>query len=193
MWNRRHRWIRRFAAGLAFAALAVPTAQAGIVEDTGIGSSGGQQDAEYNGYGYQQSPGVPVDGQNAEYNGYGYQQSPGVPVDGQNVAVRPDDRGVRVAPGNSQIDVAVRPDDRGVRITPQPSSPQVVVSARPDDRADRFTPEAGNPQVIVAAPSTGFDWSDAGIGAGSALGLMLLALGAALATRHVGRKSLAGA
>ena len=152
MWNRRHRWIRRFAAGLAFAALVVPTAQARIVEDTGIGVSSSSPVADFKGYGYYEGTPVAVDGQN----------------------------------------VAVRPDDRGVRFTPQPSSPQVVVSARPDDRADRFTPEAGNPQVI-AAPSTGFDWSDAGIGAGSALGLMLLALGAALATRQAGRKSLAGA
>jgi hypothetical protein len=149
MWNRRHRWIRRFAAGLAFAALAVPTAQAGIVEDTGIGVSGGQQATEY--------------------NGYGYQQSPGVPLGKQRVLVNPDDRADRITPGN----------------------PQVHVVVTPDDRADRFTPEAGNPQV-VASPSSGFDWSDAGIGAGTAVGLMLLALGAALATRHVGRKTLAG-
>ena len=32
MWNRRHRWIGRLAVGLAFAAVAVPTAQARIVE-----------------------------------------------------------------------------------------------------------------------------------------------------------------
>jgi hypothetical protein len=172
MWNRRHRWIRRFAAGLAFAALAVPTAQAGIVEDTGIGSSSGEP--------------------YAGYNGYGYHQSPGLSIEQQNALVRPDDRAVRFTPqaSDGQVNVAVRPDDRAVRVTP--GNPQVVVSARPDDRADRFSPEAGNPQVVVAAPSTGFDWSDAGIGAGSALGLMLLALGAALATRHVGRKSLAG-
>jgi hypothetical protein len=48
------------------------------------------------------------------------------------------------------------------------------------------------PQVVVE-PSTGFAWSDAGIGAGMAVGLMLLALGAALATRHASRKALAGA
>jgi hypothetical protein len=129
MWNRRHRWIRRLAAGFAFAALAVPTAQAKIVEDTGIGVSAS-------------SPSVVAD-----FKGYGNYQ--GTPVAG-------------------------------------------ATAVRPDDRVVRFVPEAGNPQVI-AAPSTGFDWSDAGIGAGSALGLMLLALGAALATRHSGRKQLAGA
>jgi hypothetical protein len=148
MWNRRHRWIRRLAAGLAFAALVVPTAQAKIVDDSGIGTSG-QPPVAYDGYGYQQSSGVPVD-----------QQSPPVVIVG--------DWGLA-----SQADTG-------------------QVAVRPDDRSVRFTPEAGNPQV-VAAPSSGFDWSDAGIGAGSAVGLMLLALGAALATRHSGRKELAGA
>jgi hypothetical protein len=129
MWNRRHRFIRRLAAGLAFAAVVVPTAQARVVEGTGIGSSARQEVV-------------------ADFKGYGYYQ--GTPVGQQSTLVRPDDRSVR------------------------------------------FTPEAGNPQ-IVAAPSEGFDWSDAGIGAGSALGIMLLALGAALATRSAGRKSLANA
>ncbi len=101
MWNRRHRWIRRFAAGLAFAALVVPTAQARIVED------------------------------------------PGIAVEPQQVVVDP-------------------------------------------------APKGGSPQV-VAAPSTGMDWTDAGIGAGIAVGLMLLVLGTARGARHVGRKSLASA
>jgi hypothetical protein len=152
MWNRRHRWIRRFAAGLAFAALVVPTAQAKIVEDTGIAVSSSSPAADFKGYGYYEGTPVGSEGQSA----------------------------------------AVRPDDRAVRFTPQASNQPVIVSVSPDDRADRFTPAAGNPQ-LVAAPSTGFDWSDAGIGAGSALGLMLLALGAALATRQMSRKSLAGA
>jgi hypothetical protein len=167
MWNRRHRWLRRFAGGLAFAALVVPTAQARIAEDTGIGVS----DA---------------------YNGYGYQHGTGVPVDQQNL-VRPDDRAVRISPQPVDSTLAVRPDDRAVRITPQPVDSTIVV--RPDDRSVRFTPAPrglGAPQV-VAQPSSGFDWTDAGIGAGMALGLMLLALGAGLATRRVGRKALAGA
>lgn len=131
MWNRRHRLLRRLAAGLVFAALVVPAAQARVPEGTGSGSS---------------SPQAAV----ADFKGYGYYEGTQVGVGRQDAAVRPDD-----------------------------------VSAR-------FTPEAGAPQV-VAAPSAGFDWSDAGIGAGSALSLVLLALGAALATRYAARKSLAGA
>ena len=37
MRNRRHRWIRRIAVSFAFAAIAAPTAQARIAEDSGIG------------------------------------------------------------------------------------------------------------------------------------------------------------
>jgi hypothetical protein len=45
----------------------------------------------------------------------------------------------------------------------------------------------GEPQVV----SAGFDWKDAGIGAGLALALVLLGGGAALASRHVGRAQTA--
>ena len=143
MWNRRHRWIGRLAVGLAFAAVAVPTAQARIVEDSGIAVQGREVVADFKGYGYYK--GTPT----GASEGHLYRQSPGVPLSEQSPSVLPDDRAVRVT-------------------------------------------EPGNPQ-LVAVPATGFDWSDAGIGAGTAVGVLLLALGAALATRHVGRKSLAGA
>ncbi len=150
MFRKRHQWIRSLTVGLAFAAIAVPTAQARIVEDTGIAPSS-QPSADYNGYGYQHGPGVPVD-QQADYNGSGYQHGPGVPVDQQISIVRPDDRAARFSPGGRE-----------------------------------------QPQV-VAAPSTGFSWGDAGIGAGTAAGLVLLVVGAGLASRRLGRgKALAGA
>ena len=47
--------------------------------------------------------------------------------------------------------------------------------------------QLGEPQVV----SAGFDWSDGAIGAGLALGLVLLGWGAALATRHAGRAQTA--
>ena len=46
------------------------------------------------------------------------------------------------------------------------------------------------PVEAVREPST-FDWGDAGIGAGGALALLLLAGGAALATRHISRPAAA--
>ena len=175
MWNRRHRWLRRLAAGFAFAGLVVPTAaQAHQLQVSG-GGSGGQSSAGYDGYGYQQSPGVPL----ADQKG------------ANDVAARPDDRAVRISPQAIDSTGVVRPDDRAVRITPQPVDSTNVV--RPDDRGVRFTPSGGELPQVVAVPSTGFDWGDAGIGAGLAFGLMLLALGAALVTRHANRKALAGA
>ena len=45
----------------------------------------------------------------------------------------------------------------------------------------------GDPQVVAA----GFDWKDAGIGAGLILALLALGGGAALATRHLGRAQTA--
>ncbi|MGH3057258.1 MAG: hypothetical protein ACRDPP_03350 [Gaiellaceae bacterium] len=46
------------------------------------------------------------------------------------------------------------------------------------------------PVEAVRAPSA-FDWGDAGIGAGSALALLLIAGGAVVATRHIGRPAAA--
>ena len=45
----------------------------------------------------------------------------------------------------------------------------------------------GEPQVVAA----GFDWKDGAIGAGLALGLVLLGAGAAAATRHLRREQTA--
>ena len=60
----------------------------------------------------------------------------------------------------------------------------------PSDRIEfvRTQPRSiGEPQVV----SAGFDWKDAGIGAGLALALVLLGTAAALASRHVGRAQTA--
>lgn len=170
MWNRRHRWIRRLTAGLAFAVLVVPAAaQARIVEDTGIAVSKGSRLA-YGESTYRQSPGVPLGEQKAR-DAAAYRQSPGVPLAEQNPVVRPDDRSVRFSPQGEVPTFATRPDDRSIRFTPQGEAP-----------------------VVFAAPSDGFNWSDAGIGAGIGLGAALLAFAAAAMTRrHGGRGTLAGA
>ena len=77
----------------------------------------------------------------------------------------------------------VRPDDRAVRVSPV-SAPETAV--RPDDRPGLRGPGAApqdSPLQIVIRPGA-FDWTDAGIGAVFALGLVLLAGGAALVARR---------
>src|SRR5829696_1437958 len=67
---------------------------------------------------------------------------------------------------------------------------RALPSGRPSDKIEfvRTQPRSiGEPQVV----SAGFDWKDAGIGAGLALALVLLGVGAALASRHVGRAQTA--
>jgi hypothetical protein len=67
---------------------------------------------------------------------------------------------------------------------------RALPSSSPSDKIEfvRTQPRSiGEPQVV----SAGFDWKDAGIGAGLALALVLLGGGAALASRHVGRAQTA--
>ena len=68
-----------------------------------------------------------------------------------------------------------------VRSTPNGTSSDKIEFVRTQPRS------IGEPQVVVA----GFDWKDAGVGAGLALALVLLGGGAALASRHVGRAQTA--
>ncbi len=59
----------------------------------------------------------------------------------------------------------------------------------PDDRAGVRGPGTSPTPIVVSAPSTGFDWGDAGIGAGSAL-LAIALLGGGLAI--VARRTTGG-
>jgi hypothetical protein len=68
-----------------------------------------------------------------------------------------------------------------VRSTPNGTPSDKIEFVRSQPRS------IGEPQVV----SAGFDWKDAGIGAGLALALVLLGGGAALASRHVGRAQTA--
>jgi hypothetical protein len=74
----------------------------------------------------------------------------------------------------------------------QPKTTEPVVDMRTPDAKDHgegrgtfSTPDVTVVKVVDPAPtSTGFDWGDAGIGAGGLLGLVLIALGATAAVAH---------
>ena len=179
MRNRRRKWIiRRLVLGFAVAAIAAPVAQARLDLDTQSQASKAQ---ESNGY----IPWVTDFGRSAST-----QASP----------VRPDDRAVRgVQATDGQL--AVRPDDRAVRGV---HATDERLPVRADDKVLNLDPAVGAEYnqftyrralptdygvqpVQIASKADGFDWSDAGIGAGLAFGLMLLAAGAMVGTRHVSR------
>lgn len=63
---------------------------------------------------------------------------------------------------------------------------KLVESPEVQGTVDRIRSEIrATPAVVeVQAPSGGFDWGDAGIGAGSALALVLIGIGSALAVRQ---------
>jgi hypothetical protein len=108
---------------------------------------------------------------------------------------RPDDRaGIHGVNGPSfmtapvQTPGAVRPDDRGgirgpVGLSFMTAPTQTTNAVRPDDRAgirgiDSTTAAASE---ISVGRASNFDWGDAGVGAGSTLGLVLLAGGLLMA------------
>ena len=145
--NRRRNWfIKRFALGLAIAAIAAPVAQAKIDEGSSVQANGYQA--------------FVTDFPSSQVNASDYGMPRAMPVD---YAVNRGD----------QIEV--------VRALPSGSPSDKIEFVRTQPRS------IGEPQVV----SAGFDWKDAGIGAGLALALVLLGVGAALASRHVGRTQTA--
>jgi hypothetical protein len=99
--------------------------------------------------------------------------------------VRPDDRAGTRGPGaldtqSTTVSTSARPDDRagtrGPGVIDQPNT--VSTSTRPDDRAGMRGPGAiEQPTVIVTQGSTGFDWTDAFVGALGGIGTALLLTG----------------
>jgi hypothetical protein len=158
MLKKNRRMIKRLALSLAAVATLAPTAQAGV-DETGA-----------------------------------------VKASGEQAIVRPDDRAERFALGNSIGHLVIRPDDRADRFTGTDGIGIGQVAMRPDDRALRpmlepATDYLGRPAAVilsegpkwegnkpvdkVVVSGDGFDWADAGIGAGTLFGAVLLA-GAAL-------------
>jgi hypothetical protein len=174
--KRRRNWlIGRIAVGLAVAAFVAPVAQARI--DEGI-------------------QGQPVAPQvsDSSYIPFVTDFPAGLSsVKASGTVVRPDDR-VQPRPiVSDKVLVADPAWDRKSVVESDNGMPRAMPSDYAVNPANKVafdgtkTRSVGSPQAV----STGFDWSDAGIGAGLALGLILLAFGAALATRHLGREQTA--
>ena len=84
-----------------------------------------------------------------------------------------------LAGGATAADRLGHPDDRATHGVGAIEAAKRDVVLRPDDRANRRLP--GAPAVAVQpAASGGFDWVYAGIGAASALGVVLLVAGASV-------------
>jgi hypothetical protein len=102
----------------------------------------------------------------------------------QQVALRPDDRsGIRgseptaVTPDLSEVQRHVRSDE---------ALSQASI-ARPDDRAGFRGPGIVQTPELVSVKGGGFDWKDAGIGAGTTFGIVLVLMsGLAFSRRRSG-------
>jgi hypothetical protein len=170
--NRRKNWfIKRIALGLAIAAVAAPVAQAKV--DEGIQGQPNAAKESFKPIPYR----WPSSADEVVLKGVAYR--PFV-TDFPSSQVNASDVGM---PRAMPVDYAVNRGDQieVVRALPSGSPSDKIEFVRTQPRS------IGEPQVV----SAGFDWKDAGIGAGLALALVLLGGGAALATRHMGREQTA--
>ena len=107
----------------------------------------------------------------------------GGPTEFTPVNLAPDDRSLPRGGPMEFTPVSLSPDDRNVyRGAPTELTP---VSASPDDRPfDRGAPIESIPVSLTVSPADDFQWSDAGLGAASALALIMLLGAGALLVRH---------
>jgi hypothetical protein len=174
MWKKNRRMIKRLALSLAAAATLVPTAQARVDE---IGTSVESETA------------YPTSVQPADRAEQFALRHVALKGSVGQLAIRPDDRADRFirtdAIGISLV--ATRPDDRALRPTLEPATDYL---GRPAAVILREGPKwDGNKPSDVVVAGDGFDWSDAGIGAATLFGAMLLAGAAVLLAR--GNRKLA--
>jgi hypothetical protein len=190
---RRRNWlIKRFALGLAIAAFTAPVAQAHV--DEGVQSQPNAANESF-----KPIPYLWPSSADKAIKSSGPLGWPGVnPSD--NAGVQTSDYQPFVTDFPSYANV-VDASDYGM---PRPTAMDYAISRGDLIEVVRATPNAapsdkiefvrttqprstGEPQVVAV----GFDWKDAGIGAGLALALVLLGGGAVLASRHVGRAQTA--
>ena len=178
--NRRRNWfIKRFALGLAIAAIAAPVAQAKIDEGSSVQANGYQAFATD----FPTSAGINVSSR-AMPTGFVLRRDPVELVRSERRSTGNDVVAAAYGmPRPMATDYAISRGDliEVVRSTPNGTPSDKIEFVRTQPRT------ISEPQVV----SAGFDWKDAGIGAGLALALVLLGLGAALASRHVGRAQTA--
>jgi hypothetical protein len=172
--RRRHWFIKRIALGLAIAAFAAPVAEARV--DEGV-------------------PGQP-NAANESFKPIPYRWPSSVDaVALKGIAYRTFFKDSPSSAATSWTDpgIVATPSDYQAFATDFPSSAQVALEqprsiSEPRIEFIRTHPRPiGEPQVV----SAGLDWTDAGIGVGLALALVLLAGGAALTTRHARREQTA--
>jgi len=170
--NRRRYWlIKRFALGLAIAAFAAPVAQARIDEGSSVQANGYQS--------------FVTDFPSSQVNASDVNRGDQIEI----VRSQPRSTGDSFVASDYGMPRAL-PSDYALASGDQIEVVRALPSGSPSDKIEfvRTQPRSiGEPQVVAA----GFDWGDGAIGAGLALGLVLLGWGAALATRHAGRAQTA--
>jgi hypothetical protein len=164
--RRKRNWIlKRLVLGFAVAALVVPSAAIAAVDEGGAGQPNSSGEIAKNAY-------VPFVTDFPKYELASDLNGPyGVPR-----GTRTDYAGNDYARRN-----VVSADIENVRL-----QPRTVVSA--DIENVRLQPRTTSTPEVVSA---GFDWGDAGIGAGLVLGLVLIGGGAFYGTRYLGKPQTA--
>ena len=184
--NRRRNWlIKRIALGLAVAAVAAPVAQAKVDEGQSQGTSYTAFVSDF--------PNTVSQVKAGEYGMPRAMPSDYVINRGDKIEL------VRSLPRATGNDVVVAdvgfpramPHDYALSNGDQIEVLRAQPKSDANDRIEfvRTQPRSVGQPEIVAAP--GFDWGDAGIGAGLALMVVLLLGGATLASRHTGRAQTA--
>jgi hypothetical protein len=166
---RRRNWIlKRIVLGFAVAALVAPAAAQARVDEGGVGQPNSS----------------------SEISSY----VPGVTDFPSAVGIKSTDQVPFLTDARSSANGSVQSREYGMpRAMPSDYARQVQAdnTVRSIDAVEnaRLTPRGGSVPQVVA--SHGFDWSDAGIGAGLALGLVLIGGAAFRTTRHLGRPQTA--
>jgi hypothetical protein len=176
MRHRRRSWFgRRLVLGFAVALVVVPAAHAypdegAKVQDTFVQ---GVDDFPGSSQLAPQANGVAVQGEVKD----GVGTSPGTVVivgdDKRDIGARPT---ARILVGDDKQNVPL-----GTNYEPTVAAEYNQYAYR------RALPQDLGPQAAIVVASDGFDWGDAGIGAGTVFAVMLLGAGALLAARHIGR------